>query len=90
MIESLPKDIQEKVREWLSDPYDAATQNEVQSLLKKVKNTRSIQSKNRIKKNIVIVSIVGYTNAGKSTLFNAFPNKKTKSENRLFSTLDPY
>ena len=38
MIESLPKDIQEKVREWLSDPYDAATQSEVQSLLKEDPN----------------------------------------------------
>jgi len=43
-----------------------------------------------LKNNIPLVSFVGYTNAGKSTLFNAFPNKKTKTEDKLFSTLDPY
>jgi GTP-binding protein HflX len=43
-----------------------------------------------LKNNIPLISFVGYTNAGKSTLFNTFPNKKTKAENRLFSTLDPF
>ena len=56
----------------------------------KVRNTRGVQRSLRQKKNIPLVSFVGYTNAGKSTLFNSFPNKKTKSENRLFSTLDPF
>ena len=49
-----------------------------------------MQRNQRLKNSIPLVSFVGYTNAGKSTLFNAFPNKKTKAENRLFSTLDPY
>ena len=61
----------------------------IQFLLDKVKNTRSIQSKNRINNNIVIVSIVGYTNAGKSTLFNKLLSEKVLSKNMLFSTLDP-
>ena len=61
----------------------------IQFLLNKVKNTRSIQSKNRINNNIVIVSIVGYTNAGKSTLFNKLLSEKVLSKNMLFSTLDP-
>ena len=61
----------------------------IQFLLNKVKNTRSIQSKNRIINNIVIVSIVGYTNAGKSTLFNKLLSEKVLSKNMLFSTLDP-
>ena len=56
----------------------------------KVKKTRNVQRNQRLKNSIPLVSFVGYTNAGKSTLFNAFPNKKTKAENRLFSTLDPF
>ena len=36
-----------------------------------------------------IVSIVGYTNAGKSTLLNALTNSEVRAENRLFATLDP-
>ena len=62
----------------------------VKNAIGKVKKTRGVQRNLRLKNNIPLISFVGYTNAGKSTLFNAFPNKKTKSENRLFSTLDPY
>ena len=62
----------------------------IRKSINKVRNTRSVQRSLRQNNNIPLVSFVGYTNAGKSTLFNAFPNKKTKSENRLFSTLDPY
>ena len=62
----------------------------VKNAINKVKKTRGVQRNLRLKNNIPLISFVGYTNAGKSTLFNAFPNKKTKSENRLFSTLDPY
>ena len=62
----------------------------IEKSIRKVRNTRGVQRSLRQKKNIPLVSFVGYTNAGKSTLFNAFPNKKTKSENRLFSTLDPF
>ena len=36
-----------------------------------------------------VVSLVGYTNAGKSTLLNRLPNAGVVAENRLFSTLDP-
>lgn len=62
----------------------------IRKSINKVRNTRSVQRSLRVKNNIPLVSFVGYTNAGKSTLFNAFPNKKTRSENRLFSTLDPF
>ena len=56
----------------------------------KISKTRKIQRNSRFRKDTFLVSFVGYTNAGKSTLFNSFPNKKTKEENRLFSTLDPF
>tara|TARA_B100000674_G_scaffold231097_1_gene190137 strand:- start:27 stop:896 length:870 start_codon:yes stop_codon:yes gene_type:complete len=62
----------------------------IRKSISKVRKTRNVQRNQRLKNNIPLVSFVGYTNAGKSTLFNAFPNKKTKAENRLFSTLDPY
>ncbi len=62
----------------------------IRKSIRKVKNTRCVQRSLRQKNNIPLVSFVGYTNAGKSTLFNVFPNKKTKSEDRLFSTLDPF
>ena len=60
----------------------------IKSLLVKVENTRSIQSKNRKKNHIVTASIVGYTNAGKSTLFNKMLDENVLSKNMLFSTLD--
>ena len=62
----------------------------IKSAISKVKKTRGVQRNLRLKNNIPLISFVGYTNAGKSTLFNTFPNKKTKAENRLFSTLDPF
>ncbi|GIR79654.1 MAG: GTPase HflX [Alphaproteobacteria bacterium] len=61
----------------------------IKSLLVKVENTRSIQSKNRKNNHIVTASIVGYTNAGKSTLFNKILDENVLSKNMLFSTLDP-
>ena len=46
--------------------------------------------KKREKKNIPVVSIVGYTNAGKSTLINRLTDGKLFVENLLFATLDTY
>ena len=56
----------------------------------KISKTRQVQRNSRYRNNAFLASFVGYTNAGKSTLFNSFPNKKTKEEDRLFSTLDPF
>ena len=61
----------------------------IKSLLLKVQNTRKIQQKNRLDNEIIVVSIVGYTNAGKSTLFNKLLNENVFSKNMLFATLDP-
>ena len=62
----------------------------IRKSISKIRNSRRVQRSARLKNNVPLVSFVGYTNAGKSTLFNAFPNKKTKAEDKLFSTLDPY
>ncbi len=57
--------------------------------LKKVKLNRTIQSNSRKKNNIKTVVLVGYTNAGKSTLFNTITNEKVFAKDLLFATLDP-
>ncbi len=49
---------------------------------------RDQRREKRVKSEIPIVSIAGYTNAGKSTLFNALTKSEVKAENLLFATLD--
>jgi GTP-binding protein HflX len=49
---------------------------------------REQRRERRVKSEIPIVSIAGYTNAGKSTLFNALTRSEVKAENLLFATLD--
>ena len=51
--------------------------------------TRTLQRKSRSKSGLTSVVIVGYTNAGKSTLLNALTSAGVLSEDRLFATLDP-
>lgn len=48
-----------------------------------------MQKSMRLKKQLPIISIVGYTNAGKSTLLNALTDSRVMAEDRLFATLDP-
>ena len=57
--------------------------------LREAAKTRNVQRKARLRSRNRTVSMVGYTNAGKSTLLNAITNAGTLVENRLFSTLDP-
>lgn len=63
------------------------------SLLKKelegIKNAREVARKQRTKNAIPVVSIVGYTNAGKSTLLNVLTDANVLEEDKLFATLDP-
>ncbi|MGD1968918.1 MAG: GTPase HflX, partial [Desulfobacterales bacterium] len=57
--------------------------------LSAVRKHRKQQRAQRQKKGLPIISIIGYTNAGKSTLLNTLTKSKVLAESRLFATLDP-
>ncbi|PIE68510.1 MAG: GTPase HflX [Deltaproteobacteria bacterium] len=54
-----------------------------------IKKQRKQQRSRRSKRGVPVVSIVGYTNAGKSTLLNTLTQSRVTAEDRLFATLDP-
>ena len=54
-----------------------------------VQKNRSQQRSRRSKKGLPIISIIGYTNAGKSTLLNNLTQSRVLAEDKLFATLDP-
>ena len=57
--------------------------------LRELQRTRDVQRKGRSRSGLAHVTIVGYTNAGKSTLLNRLTAAGVLVENRLFATLDP-
>lgn len=63
----------------------AQLNKELQDVIKMRETTRSLRKNN----NIPVVAIVGYTNAGKSTLLNTLTNAGVLEEDKLFATLDP-
>ena len=61
---------------------------QLKTLILKAKKTRNIQYNNRQKNRVPVVSLLGYTNAGKSTLFNSLTKLNVSAKNMLFETLD--
>ena len=57
--------------------------------LKRVRKQRKQQRARRYKRDLAVISIIGYTNAGKSTLLNTLTRSEVLAESRLFATLDP-
>ncbi len=54
-----------------------------------IRRTRGVRRKQRVQRGLPIVSLVGYTNAGKSTLLNRLTRSKVAAGARMFETLDP-
>ena len=61
----------------------------IKSELEAVRRRRSVHMERRKRSSIPMATLVGYTNAGKSTLFNALSNANVTAADQLFSTLDP-
>lgn len=61
----------------------------VEQDLAKVRQMRATQREGRKRRDVLTVALVGYTNAGKSTLFNAITQSDAYAADQLFATLDP-
>ena len=62
--------------------------NRLEDELEQVRKVRALQRERRMKNSVPVVAIVGYTNAGKSTLLNQLTDAGIPANNRLFDTLD--
>jgi GTP-binding protein HflX len=63
--------------------------NRLESTIESVHLRRQERRKERLRRDLPIISLVGYTNAGKSTLLNALTASSVHAERRMFATLDP-
>jgi len=61
----------------------------LRAAIEKVRSQRALHRARRRDRQFLTVALVGYTNAGKSTLFNALTSSKVFTSSRLFATLDP-
>jgi GTPase len=62
---------------------------ELREEIEAVREQRKVHRRQRAAQAIPVVAVVGYTNAGKSTLFNALTEAEVLTEDKLFATLDP-
>lgn len=63
--------------------------SELERRIEKVRSARDFRRTRRRENQLQLVSVVGYTNVGKSTLFNLLTGSAVAAENKLFATLDP-
>ena len=63
--------------------------NHLEKRIDSLSREREVRRAQRNRRQLPIISIVGYTNAGKSTLLNAITGSEVLAENKLFATLDP-
>ncbi len=63
--------------------------NQLEKQLRSVTQGRHLRRQQRQRRQLPVISIVGYTNAGKSTLLNTLTNSQVLAQDRLFATLDP-
>jgi GTP-binding protein HflX len=63
--------------------------SELREEIEAVREQRKVHRLHRMAQAIPVIAIVGYTNSGKSTLFNALTDAEVLAENKLFATLDP-
>lgn len=63
--------------------------SQLEAALEEVRRHRRQLRSQRDKKHLPVISIIGYTNAGKSTLLNSLTKSRVLAESRLFATLDP-
>lgn len=57
--------------------------------IERIRSQRALHRQHRRERRLQVVALVGYTNAGKSTLFNALTRSEVETSSRLFATLDP-